>query len=75
MKVLLDIFQLNGHTLGFHPKTQKVQPHLLTQGLTLGVKGLNPSLTHNPSRFKMAATISKIKKFPDKAIKRPVNEL
>ena len=30
----------------FHPRTQKVQPHLLTQGLTLGVKGLtDPSLT------------------------------
>ena len=38
MKVLLDSFHLNGHTLGFHPQTQKVQPHLLTQGL--GVKEL-----------------------------------
>ena len=27
-------------TLGFHPQTQKLEPHLLTQGLTLGVKGL-----------------------------------
>ena len=40
MKVLLNSFHLNGHTLGFHPQTQKVQLHLLTQGLTLGVKGL-----------------------------------
>ena len=41
MKVLLDSFHLNGHTLGFHPQTQKVQQHLLTQGLTQGVmKGL-----------------------------------
>ena len=39
MKVLLNrSFYLNGHTLGFHPQTRKV--HLLTQGLTLGVKGL-----------------------------------
>ena len=40
VKVLLDNFHLNGHTLGFHPQTQKLQPHLLTQSLTLGVKGL-----------------------------------
>ena len=40
MEVLLNSFHLNGHTLGFHPQTRKVQPHLLTQGLTLGVKGL-----------------------------------
>ena len=40
LKVLLNSFHLNGHTLGFHPQTQKVQLHLLTQGLTLGVKEL-----------------------------------
>ena len=40
MKVLLNSFHLNGHTLGLHPQTQKVQPYLLTQGLNLGVKGL-----------------------------------
>ena len=40
MKVLLNSFHLNCHTLGFHPQTQKVQQHLLTQGLTLGVNGL-----------------------------------
>ena len=37
MKVLLNSFHLNGHTQDFHPQTQKVQPHLLTQGFTLGV--------------------------------------
>ena len=37
MKVLLNSFHLNGHTLGFHPLTQKLEQHLLTQGLTLGV--------------------------------------
>ena len=32
---------LNGHRLEILPQTQKVQPHILmTQGLTLGVKGL-----------------------------------
>ena len=36
MKVLLNSFHLNCHTLWFHPQTQKVQPYLLTQGLTLG---------------------------------------
>ena len=40
MKVLLGSFHLNGYTLGFHPQTQTLQPRLLTQGLTLGVKGL-----------------------------------
>ena len=40
INVLLNSFQLNGHSLGFHPETQKVQLHLLSQGLTLGVKGL-----------------------------------
>ena len=28
--VLLSSFHLNGHTVRFHPQTQKVQPHLLT---------------------------------------------
>ena len=41
MKIGLNSFHLNGHTLEFLPQTQKVQPHLLAQGLTLGVKGLN----------------------------------
>ena len=41
MTVLHNSFHLNGHTLGFHPQTKKLQPHILTQGLTLGVKELN----------------------------------
>ena len=40
LTALRSSFHLNGHTLGFHPHTQKLQLHLLTQGLTLGVKGL-----------------------------------
>ena len=40
MKVQLNSFHLNGHTLVFHPQTSKLQPHLLTQGSTLVVKGL-----------------------------------
>ena len=36
----LNSFHLNGHTLGFHPQAKKLQPHLLTQGLTPGVIGL-----------------------------------
>ena len=40
LKVLLNRFHLNGHTLRFHPQTLKLEPHLLTQGLTLRVKGL-----------------------------------
>ena len=34
LNVLLNSFHLNGHTLGFHPQTQKFKP-LLTQGSTL----------------------------------------
>jgi len=26
-RVLLNGFRLNGHTLGFHPQTQKSEPH------------------------------------------------
>ena len=36
MNVLLNGFHLNGHILGFHPQTQKVQPHLLAQGFNSG---------------------------------------
>ena len=51
MKVLLNSFHLNGHTLGFHPQTQKVQPLLLTQGLTLGVKGFDASCSFKRKEF------------------------
>ena len=44
VKVLLNSFHLNGHTLRVTSTDLKIQHHLLTQGLTLGVKGLN-SLT------------------------------
>ena len=37
VKVLLNSFHLNGHTLEFYQHIQKLQPYLLTQGLTLGV--------------------------------------
>ena len=44
-KVLLKRFHLNGHTMGFHPQTQKLEQHcmspLLTLGGPLGGKGLN----------------------------------
>ena len=33
-------FLLNGHTLGFHPQTLKLDLCLSAQGLTLGVKWL-----------------------------------
>ena len=41
LKVLPNSFHLNGHALGFHPQTKKLESHLLTQDLTLRVKGLN----------------------------------
>ena len=34
MEVLLDSFHLNGHTLGFHPQTEKSQP-LCTAGFSV----------------------------------------
>ena len=30
-KVLLSSFHLNGHTIGFHPQTQKLEPPCTTQ--------------------------------------------
>ena len=41
---------MNGHTraLGFHPQTKMVQQHLLTQGMTLGVKGLRQIQKRSP---------------------------
>ena len=38
MKVELRSFHLNGHTLGFHPQTQKLEPPCMTQGLSPGVE-------------------------------------
>ena len=46
LKVLLNSFHLNGHTLGFHP--QKVQPHLLAQGLTLGERNTPNNAYYSP---------------------------
>ena len=46
LKILLNSVYLNGHTLGFHPHTQKLQPHFLIHGLTLGVKGLRYRSPH-----------------------------
>ena len=37
-KVLLKRFHLNGHTIGFHPQTQKLEQHYMSPLLTLGVK-------------------------------------
>ena len=37
-KVLLKRFHLNGHTIGFHPQTQKLELHYMSLQLTLGVK-------------------------------------
>ena len=39
MKVMLNSFHLNGHTLGAYPDSQG-KTTFLTKGLTLGVKGL-----------------------------------
>ena len=38
---MLNSFHLNGHTLGFHPQTQKLEPQYMSRGFTLGVKGFN----------------------------------
>ena len=39
-KVLLKMFHLNGHSIGFRPQTQKLELHYMSLKLTLGVKGL-----------------------------------
>ena len=38
-KVLPKKFHLNGHTIGFHPQTQKLELHHMSPSLALGVKG------------------------------------
>ena len=46
MKVLLNSFHLNGHTLDeFHPQTQKVQPHFIGTTATLKTTSINPYMT------------------------------
>ena len=37
--VLPKRFHLNGHTIGFHPQTQKLELHYMSPKRTLGVKG------------------------------------
>ena len=39
VKVLLKRFHLNGHIIGFHPQTQRLESLQLSPYLTLGVKG------------------------------------
>ena len=38
MKALLNSFNLNGHTLGFHPQNRKVKPHLFVDSGSERVK-------------------------------------
>ena len=40
MKVKIERFHLNGHTIGFRPQTQKLEPPYKTPLFTLAVKGL-----------------------------------
>lgn len=38
--ILFSSLQLNGHTIGINPETQKLEPHCTTQGLTVAKKEL-----------------------------------
>ena len=40
MKVKAESFHLNGHIIGFHPQTQKLESPYKTPSNTLAVKGL-----------------------------------
>ena len=40
MKVQAESFHLNGHIIGFHPQTQKLESPYKTPSNTLAVKGL-----------------------------------
>ena len=40
MKVQAESFHLNGHIIGFHPQTQKLETPYKTPSTTLAVKGL-----------------------------------
>ena len=51
MKVQIERFHLNGHTIGFRPQTQKLQLPFKTLLFTLAVKGLKTKELTIPTIF------------------------
>ena len=51
MKVQIERFHLNGHTIGFRPQTQKLQLPFKTPLFTLSVKGLKTKELTIPTIF------------------------
>ena len=47
MKVQAESFHLNGHIIGFHPQTQKLESPYKTLSNTLAVKGLSTEMYAN----------------------------
>ena len=45
MKVQVERFHMNSHTIAFRPQTQKLEPPYKTPLITLAVKGLNQPLS------------------------------
>ena len=49
--MLLERFHLNGHTIGFCTRTQKVEPpYYKTRPFTVGVEELNLTLVHSAGK-------------------------
>ena len=53
VKVQAESFHFNGHIVGFHPQTQKLESPYKTPSSTLAVKGLKSkhSLINSPNQF------------------------
>ena len=53
VKVQAESFHLNGHIVGFHPQTQKLESPYKTPSSTLAVKGLKSkhSFVNSPNQF------------------------
>ena len=61
MKVLLERFHLNCHTIGFCTRTQKVEPpYYKTRPFTMGVEELNLTLVYSAGKRTQASSRKRI---------------
>ena len=58
MKVLLKRFHLNGHTVGFHPQTQKLE---LNTKQIVPCESMAEEVSFEPSHYTVSFTHSKVK--------------
>ena len=76
MKVQIERFHLNGHTIGFRPQTQKLQLPFKTPLFTLAVKGLKTKELTIPTIFSHNITAKRDLELPGTLYtKYPATEL